>query len=121
MIMGINFWNDREFSYKKIIDETLLAHLRRLPGLRKVDHFRIPAGSGSLNNVACSTFPTYGECPKCHKITKRDGSVGTKGLSCPDCRIPTHPARLIIACRNGHIDDFPWFQWVTHKKNDCDE
>jgi hypothetical protein len=121
MIMGTQFWNDLDTSYKKIIDERLLSYVKKINYFRRVDHFRIPSGIGNINNISCKTFPTYGECPKCNKLAKRDGSIGAKGLTCRECRVPTHPARFIIACKNGHIDDFPWFKWIDHKKEDCEE
>ena len=121
MIMGTQFWNNLDTSYKKIIDERLLSYIKKIDYFTRVDHFRIPSGIGNINNISCKTFPTYGECPKCNKIATRDGSSGSKDLTCKECQVPTHPARFIIACKNGHIDDFPWFEWIKHTKKDCKE
>jgi hypothetical protein len=30
----------------------------------------------------------------------------------------THPARIVVACTSGHIDDFPWYRWV-HRGQNC--
>ena len=29
------------------------------------------------------------------------------------------PARFLVACRNGHLDDFPWVEYVHRGKTDC--
>lgn len=121
LIMGIDFWNNS--NYTVIVDERLIGHLKNFgkARFRNIETFRIPTSSGNKDNVSVTTFPRWGECPRCHKLTRRDGNPLHKSLKCPDCKTATtHPARLITACKNGHMDDFPWQRWVEHKK-DCDD
>src|SRR5205823_9555578 len=33
---------------------------------------------------------------------------------CRDCDATLVPSRFVVACSKGHIDDFPYFEWV-HK------
>lgn len=76
-------------------------------------------------------FPTWYFCPKCRKFktlkeweqdykkANREKEV-MKNPVCFDseskCKAPLVPARLVVACENGHIDDFPWIKW-THLKD----
>lgn len=37
---------------------------------------------------------------------------------CDTCLIPLIPSRFVVACRKGHIDDFPFIEWV-HGEQVC--
>ena len=73
-------------------------------------------------------FPLWHVCPRCGKMfvskyhhtsaPKCTGPIGTgkdNGKS--------HPARLTVqvrfvaACKHGHLQDFPWLEWVFKKNN----
>lgn len=99
----------------------------REPALEKllsVDEFRMPA-VGRGDDVPALIFPEWYVCPHCHRLapysfytmggTHRPGSV----VNCPRCtgRKKAYPARFIVACRHGHIDNFPWAEWVHHRSN----
>ena len=110
----------------------------RLQGMLGVSHFRVgPVKeeiSGTTQVRARSAapavrFPEWHECPKCHRI-------GTEGapfelaadggrLTCLAHRgavVHTTPVRFVMACRNGHISDFPWGWWAHRDRPDgvCD-
>ncbi len=41
-----------------------------------------------------------------------------------NCRVPGKlptaiPARFVVACKNGHLDDFPWVEFVHRGKTKC--
>lgn len=72
-------------------------------------------------------FPRYYYCPECHMLdryTKISRTIGkddeyNKILYCNNSKCQKNgkpirliPSRFIVACRNGHIDDFPYFEWV---------
>lgn len=74
-------------------------------------------------------FPTWYFCPKCRRFktlkewekdfNKANGEDKVmKRPVCSDlkCKVKLAPARLVVACENGHIDDFPWIEW-THLKD----
>lgn len=80
-------------------------------------------------------FPRYYYCPECHELDiytklKRPESNNTeynKPLYCSKCRTPDGkpvaliPSRFIVACPNGHIDDFPYSWWVHRgSEKPCD-
>ena len=43
-----------------------------------------------------------------HRICKKPGKPPT-----------VVPARFLVACENGHLDDFPWVEFVHRGKTDC--
>ncbi|WP_455813412.1 DrmB family protein [Clostridium butyricum] len=74
-------------------------------------------------------FPTWYFCPKCRrfktlkewerdykKVNGEESVMKRPVCSEPKCKVKLAPARLVVACENGHIDDFPWIQW-THLKD----
>lgn len=61
-------------------------------------------------------FPEWLVCPQCGRLARYTTLVGIFSgggrLRCSSCRKPVYPARLVVACRKGHVDDFPWEWWV---------
>ncbi|WP_285701190.1 DUF1998 domain-containing protein [Actinomadura sp. NBRC 104412] len=71
-----------------------------------------PAGDG----VRVRLFPEFYSCPTCHDLKEFRKFGSPRGKSrCGACDKPLTPSRFVIACENGHLDDFPYFDWV-HKK-----
>lgn len=110
MILGLDDWRNtgREI------------HEHRLEKALGVESFRHPSVSTGYD-VPCTSFPKYRVCPGCGRISNsfiiKPGSVPL--CDCKKPHVETHPARLVVACNKGHIDDFPWFRWV-HGKKKCD-
>lgn len=70
--------------------------------------------------VPVRRFPQWASCPQCHRLG-RWISLAHKNLKgeyeniCKHClseqsRLVT--SRFVVACRAGHLDDFPYYQWV---------
>lgn len=57
-------------------------------------------------------FPRYYSCPTCHRLDlfRRFNPMGEN--KCPTCRVDLVPSRFVVACANGHVDDFPYWEWV---------
>jgi hypothetical protein len=72
-----------------------------------------PAGNG----IKVRLFPTIYSCGSCRKLQefRRFGSPAGKSI-CGACDKPLTPSRFVIACENGHLDDFPYFEWVHRKR-----
>ena len=110
MILGLSFWNkdEEETMYERI-------HHPELERILKVDHFRMPKEEEKMQkSIPCQSFPLWGVCSKCdrlesHKIAPKRGS---KVFHCSASKGETYPARFIVICDNGHIDDFPWVEWA---------
>ena len=110
----------------------------RLQGMLGVSHFRVGPVKEEISGTTlvrarsaapAVRFPEWHECPKCHRI-------GTEGapfelaadggrLTCIAHRgaiVHTTPVRFVMACRRGHICDFPWRWWAHRNRSDrvCD-
>ncbi len=114
-------------------DETKSRHIHepRLQRLLGVDHFRLPpyldyrAGEGGL---PARIFPRFLVCPRCNRLdlhTKFEFQERGHSHICKagDCRgkgrARAHPVRFMVACPDGHLDDFPWHYWVHPDHPDC--
>lgn len=67
----------------------------------------------------CRSFKTLKEWEKDYKVKNGEDAVMKMPVCCSNkhkYRTKLAPARLIVACENGHIDDFPWIEW-THLKD----
>jgi hypothetical protein len=118
MIAGIEHWfSEGHKPHKKISEPRLQAAL-------KVNEFRTPpVGSFKENDVPFVRFPRWRVCPKCNRLSEQfrwpKGSPDLPPVPrCDACNMPTYPARIVVACARGHIDDFPWYRWV-HRGQNC--
>lgn len=123
LIMGIDSWE--RGGMKKAGDSTLISFLKNEnPYFSQLKTFLVPVGSEKTDRqIPVKTFPSWGVCPRCNLLQKRNGKA-RDGLFCANeactrnsreeetSRPRTRPVRIITACANGHLDDFPWFQWA---------
>jgi hypothetical protein len=140
LVLGTDYWDT---TYAQEIDEPrLLRSVRAVLG-RQVASLRLPPfmepGANPLDEwsrigVPVATFPRWLRCPACGYL----GSIST-GLfelktnpyrpdqaryehGCkPRGRSPVAlPARFLLACPGGHLDDFPWVHY-SHRGDPCGE
>lgn len=132
--MGLDRWDvDR---CAPIEEARLLAAVRKILG-PQVTHLRIPPfindegvnpfSPESKVGVPVRPFPRWLRCVKCGLLAEYDS--GLFNIKANPYR-PEHthfvhtncekganadavPARFLLACRNGHLDDFPW-HWFVH-------
>lgn len=128
IVAGIDRWP---------IDEADVIHEPRLERALRVKRF-FPAkpaeGSsfGKNGTVPAYLFPRYQVCPVCRTLSTVDDSdveydARRQELICkaPGCpgrgkrRATTLPAPFIVACPAGHIDDFPWQDYVHRGPTTC--
>ena len=137
MVMGLDDW---DLNYcMPLEEERLLAAVRSAVG-DQVQSLRMPPlkpetgplGSADENShigVPVAAFPRWMVCPMCRLLS----SIGS-GLfelrpsffrsertcyvhaNCPKPGKPPEvlPVRFLLACKNGHLDDFPW-RWFCHQ------
>ena len=101
----------------------------RLQSMLGVGHFRLGPvkedvpGSRLVRARSAAPavrFPEWHECPRCHRIGKQGApfELADDGgrLRCLAHGGPVHttPVRFVLACRRGHIEDFPW-EWWAHR------
>jgi hypothetical protein len=103
------------------VDETTELDEFRLRTRLKVNTFHLPpaADEKAGDGVRARRFPERYTCPG-------DGPRGcTENLrwyrqfnsprgrsECAGCGEPLTPSRFVVACHNGHLDDFPYFEWA---------
>jgi len=92
----------------------------------RVSRFYRPSvrSDGGASGVPSFVFPRYLRCPRCRRLGTYDRTdlfyLDGRRFRCKgkhDVRVPTRgplvfPARFVVACSEGHIDDFPWYHYV---------
>jgi hypothetical protein len=137
MVLGLDDWE--EGHTQAINEERLLAAVRQVLGPRvrrlvappmppESEGPTDPLGDAARIGVPVAVFPEWFRCPICQLLAP----VGTRlfefkgnpyrpdlarfvhsGCSRAMGRPPTAvPARFLVACERGHIDDFPWTYYV---------
>lgn len=89
-------------------------HEPRLERELSVQGFTTPPASEAGNDIPVVRFPNWGWCPSCHTLNEHRFFCSFDQNKCNTCGVPLVPSRFVIACQKGHIDDFPFFNWV-HK------
>ncbi|MEK7760221.1 MAG: DUF1998 domain-containing protein [Nitrospirota bacterium] len=107
----------------------------RMPPFQKSDLVDLWSAEAHIG-VPVRPFPRWMRCVKCGLLSPFDlglfeikvgrrpertrfvhkGCRGSKGNQ-PSRDADAVPARFLLACRNGHLDDFPWHYFV-HRGND---
>lgn len=102
------------------LDEAPIIHEHRLARVLGVSHFRLPPASEdtSKDGVRVRRFPLWHSCPRCQTLQHVRGFNSPPGKNvCSDCDDePLVPSRFVVACEDGHLDDFPYWKWL-HRKN----
>jgi len=137
VVAGIDEWEGRDPGSFNT------GHLRvqepRLERALNVSYFVLPPvaaeskmegrNHSEARSIPAVRFPRYLQCPRCNRIApvkKWSEDPGRNYRYCPRCthenpggkRVFVYPVRFIMACENGHLDEFPWEDWVEHK-SDC--
>ncbi len=109
-----------QVTYEPRLQVALGVHGFRLPPVAAGDR---PASSEQLVAVR---FPSWLVCPGCSRLrrARRWGAdPGSAARYCGECsanrgtrtKMFAIPARFVVACGAGHLDEFPWHWWVTHR------
>lgn len=98
--------------------ERHVLHEERLERLLGVKFFREPLTSDDpytgKDVVKAFRFPEWHYCPHCHRLGPVWALEGKRKGYCAKCRENNRlvPSSFVIACENGHIEDFPYRWWV---------
>lgn len=145
MALGLHRWPP-PMPANEIVEDRLLNMVKSHLG-EQVDRLCIPpvahaGASGRIDplsedakiGIPVAPFPGWVRCPRCQLLAPLDYGVfklvldpyrpdRTKYVheNCPKPGKPPTvvPARFVIACENGHLDDFPWQRFIGHKKDGC--
>jgi len=111
MISGLQDWKT---------DHATTTSEPRLARSLGVSTFFMPP-AGGRRDVPVIRFPAMQVCPDCRRIgTASDFNSPWNRAVCNLCRpaAPLSPSRLIVACPNGHIGEFPYFGWLHAGEGD---
>lgn len=123
ILAGTDDWNPGTASR---IGEPRLQRALHVKGFRSPPYLKWKEGVGG---VPARVFPRFLVCPRCNRLalhTKFDFTErGSKHLcKAGNCkgkgRASAYPVRFMVACANGHLDDFPWHFWVHPDIKGCD-
>ena len=132
IVAGIDDWPE---SHEQTIRDPRLERLLGVGGFRSAmpregNYF------GGTGTVPSYLFPRYQLCPKCRSLGKvgqplvgyerNRGEVVCKAPGCRgsrggSTRATMVPAPFVVACPGGHIDDFPWREYVHRGSVGCRE
>lgn len=105
LICGLDDWDERTCA---TIEEPRLA--RSLD----VHTFRAPSSGRRRGDVPVIRFPEFQYCPECRRLA-RFWEFDAHKMQCQDCVRELTPSRFVACCANGHLEDFPYFQWVHRR------
>jgi hypothetical protein len=123
MVPGLDAWYIGSNGKQDIPDECILldANLSRALG---VEYFIQPPALGLSEKehseyLNVFIFPRWAVCyaKGCRNLTQM-GNSETRRPYCPKCldtskkKNETIQVNFVIACEAGHLDEFPWVQWV---------
>jgi hypothetical protein len=135
VMLGLDFWNLERA--RPVPDERLLAAVRAKLG-RQVDALRLPPylpetfdpfAEWTRVGVPVGLFPGWLRCSRCNRLGRADAGFFEllKHAVQPDMIRYVHPcsgrggtqpvavpARFVLACDDGHLDDFGW-EYYAHR------
>ena len=140
IVMGLGRWQIDKA--EEIHENRLLKAIQKQADYHRVKHLYAPpvlAIERSYNafdeenrqGIPVKVFPRWYRCTACHLIAPLDNNLfelQTDNFhpdktrychrTCSKAKSPTAiPLRFVVACKHGHINDFPWMEFVHHKKS----
>lgn len=130
---GLDHWFEREGLKEGAINESeFIIEEWRLQRLLGVNSFRMPPdfrekrkeedATNTYLTVPFLRFPQWHFCPLCHNLYKLPLSKRDKA-ECSACsskykrKVFLSQAIFVAMCDHGHIQDFPWREWVHGSSN----
>ncbi len=128
---GLDHWFKREDGTGNVDLEEYMVHEWRLEKLLQVDHFRLPADfrrgykGQDIPNAWLTQpflrFPRWHFCPSCNRLHERPLTERGR-IWCPACnrknrKRPLFQVPFVAMCEKGHIQDFPWREWVHRSES----
>lgn len=126
LIPGIDAWYvTRKFPIYPKIPEDVRIHDPLLQQNLGVDFFVIPPAEGvseaeDSSHLDTTLFPKWLVCYSCKALEKVQEP---NRIKCPRCSKNGKNAKkmvqtnFVVACEDGHLDEFPWSEWVHGKRD----
>ncbi|MYC68706.1 MAG: DUF1998 domain-containing protein [Acidobacteriia bacterium] len=138
VLAGIDRWDIDQT--ERVLEPRLIGAVRAVPGCHRVVEFRMPPWQEETASpfdewarvgVPVHPFPRWLRCTQCDLLAPVDRRRFQLDVPvyrpdkaryfhdrCNNRRPSAVPARFLVACAAGHLDDFPWEQYV-HRGNPC--
>lgn len=142
MTMGLDSW--KQDLCHPIEEPRLLEQVRRMCGAQVERMLQPPVCEQEVDNpndarsyigVPVQPFPRWFRCVKCGLMAEYDSGLfdirenfyraeRTRFVhsNCPKGHgrpVDAVPVRFLVACKHGHVDDFPWRWFVHDGPSDC--
>ncbi len=143
MVMGLDDWetiHTNEIGEARLLQAVRailgpqVKWLRSLPAiLEQLEGGFQPFDESATVGIPVAPFPRWMLCPRCRRLASLDsGLFQLKADAYRPDRIryvhsncskavtpPVLPARFLVACERGHLDDFPWISFVHKGEQSC--
>lgn len=142
MVMGLDDWSlgyATEIGEERLlvaVQEQLGAQVKslRMPPIPQDPGMDNPFDGSALIGVPVASFPRWMLCPYCRLLAPRDSDLFQLKadplrpdraryvhVNCakPGAAPTVLPARFLVACEKGHLDDFPWHYFVHGGASAC--
>lgn len=130
---GLDYWHT-ENGNQKPLESTIIKRYTirdvRLERKLGVNHFRSPPDASIIHNenkinspLPSIRFPFWHICSNtnCQRMRASSPTLEEE-LKCASCGAIMYQSRFITICPAGHIQDFPWFNWLNkHNNSTCQE
>lgn len=125
---GLDYWYERQTQSNTVNTKEFEVREYRLEKILKVNHFRLPPDFREGDNVPNSyltvpflRFPRWHVCSNCGLLDQKRFIDKELKPKCGSCRNGgkfgvQQQVAIIAMCPDGHIQDFPWREWV-HKSS----
>ncbi|MGW3493069.1 DrmB family protein [Streptomyces sp. NPDC001020] len=106
IVSGLDTW---DVTGEADLRDQRLEPMLQVSGFRRPPAARVPTGRG----VRVRRFPDTYSCPECKALKAfRHLSAGPDSNRCARCSTLLVPSRFMVACEDGHLDEFPYWAWV---------
>jgi hypothetical protein len=138
IVSALDFWYKDVKGNNKDINEYKSRRDRRLIKALSIDHYRFPPDyrekfgpqghADKINSgirIPAYRFPTFHICQGCGALVQFKLTTVELKKQCPRCGLQKNnysiwqQVRFIVVCDNGHLNDFPWQEWIENSKGDC--
>jgi hypothetical protein len=108
MVAGLERWDVTEQVNERRLEQRLQGRQLYLPPSGDSNDF----AAGPPARLPVVRFPQVYSCPSCRHLTRFWEIADGDRMVCRDCEEILVPSRFVVACENGHIDEFPYHAWV---------
>lgn len=129
---GLDHWFTESGTNRKLDESLILSKYsitdKRLEKKLGVNGFRTPPDISISHNgqkftspLPAKRFPYWHICSNtnCQRMRK-SSNISNEEFTCNSCSAPMYQSRFVSVCEDGHLQDFPWHEWLNaHNNSNC--